>query len=144
MKVDRITSDPARMNGQLCIRDLRLTVRRVLEAVALYSDRAEVLREYPPSAALPRVRDGTVFDIQILNLAPSLLQPEGAGTTWSGHRVFVAVLIPEGSQKLAGGRRPPDCDDEAFDPGGVEGSAANPPTPPGSGDWSVRWSSTTG
>lgn len=44
---DRITSDPARLNGQLCVRDLRLTVRRVLEALALYPDREELLREYP-------------------------------------------------------------------------------------------------
>jgi len=45
--LDRITSDPKRMNGQPCIRDLRLTVRRVVEAVAIYPDRAEVKREYP-------------------------------------------------------------------------------------------------
>ena len=47
MSLDRITSDPARMNGQPCVRDLRLTVRRVLEALATYPDRAELLREYP-------------------------------------------------------------------------------------------------
>ncbi|MGD0654943.1 MAG: DUF433 domain-containing protein [Thermoguttaceae bacterium] len=47
MSFDRITSDPARMNGQPCIRDLRLTVRRVLEAVAAYPDREELRREYP-------------------------------------------------------------------------------------------------
>ncbi len=45
--LDRITSDPERLNGQPCVRDLRLTVRRVLEAMALYPDRAELLREYP-------------------------------------------------------------------------------------------------
>jgi uncharacterized protein (DUF433 family) len=45
--LDRITVDPARMNGQPCVRDLRLTVRRVLEALALYPDRAELRREYP-------------------------------------------------------------------------------------------------
>ncbi|MFI5381401.1 MAG: DUF433 domain-containing protein [Tepidisphaerales bacterium] len=44
---DRVTMDPGRMNGQPCIRDLRLTVRRVLEILALYSDRAELKREYP-------------------------------------------------------------------------------------------------
>jgi len=44
---DRITIDPTRMNGQPCIRGMRLTVRRVVEAVALYSDRAELKREYP-------------------------------------------------------------------------------------------------
>ena len=46
-RFDRITSDPRRMNGQPCIRNLRLTVRRVLEALATYPDRAELKREYP-------------------------------------------------------------------------------------------------
>ena len=44
---DRIVSDPAVLNGQLCIRGQRLTVRRVVEAVALYPDRAESSGEYP-------------------------------------------------------------------------------------------------
>ncbi|MBZ5513491.1 MAG: DUF433 domain-containing protein [Acidobacteriia bacterium] len=35
------------MNGEPCIRGLRLTVRRVLEALATYPDRAELKREYP-------------------------------------------------------------------------------------------------
>ncbi len=35
------------MNGQPCIRNLRLTVRRVIEAVALYPNREELQREYP-------------------------------------------------------------------------------------------------
>lgn len=43
----RITVNPAIMNGQPCIRGMRLTVRRVLEAVALYADRAELGAEYP-------------------------------------------------------------------------------------------------
>jgi uncharacterized protein (DUF433 family) len=47
MALDRITSNPARMNGQPCIRNLRLTVRRVVELVALYPDRKELRREYP-------------------------------------------------------------------------------------------------
>ena len=46
-KLDRITVDPAVMNGQPCIRKLRLTVRRVVEAVALYPDREELHTEYP-------------------------------------------------------------------------------------------------
>ncbi|HZV90079.1 MAG TPA: DUF433 domain-containing protein [Candidatus Binatus sp.] len=46
-KLNRITMDVARMNGEPRIRDLRLTVRRVLEALALYPDRAELKREYP-------------------------------------------------------------------------------------------------
>ncbi len=44
---DRITTDPARMNGEPCIRNLRLTVRRALQALATYPDRAELKREYP-------------------------------------------------------------------------------------------------
>jgi uncharacterized protein (DUF433 family) len=44
---DRITIDPAKMNGQPCVRGMRITVRRVLEALAAYPDRAEFRREYP-------------------------------------------------------------------------------------------------
>ena len=44
---DRITSDPAVLNGQPCIRGLRLTVRRVLEALATYPDRNELQVEFP-------------------------------------------------------------------------------------------------
>lgn len=44
---DRITVDPERMNGQPCIRDTRLTVKRVVQLVALYPDRAELKREFP-------------------------------------------------------------------------------------------------
>ena len=46
-KLDRITVDPEVMNGQPCIRGMRLTVRRVVDAVALYSDREELKKEYP-------------------------------------------------------------------------------------------------
>jgi uncharacterized protein (DUF433 family) len=46
-RLDRISIDVARMNGEPCIRDLRPTVRRVLEALAVYPDRAELKREYP-------------------------------------------------------------------------------------------------
>ena len=47
MPLDRITVDPARMDGQPCVRNLRLTVHRVLEAMATYPDREELRREYP-------------------------------------------------------------------------------------------------
>jgi uncharacterized protein (DUF433 family) len=47
MKIDRITSNPNRMNGQPCIRDLRLTVRRVIELLATYPDREELRQEFP-------------------------------------------------------------------------------------------------
>lgn len=47
MKIDRITSNPKRMNGQPCIRDLRLTVRRAIELLATYPDREELHQEFP-------------------------------------------------------------------------------------------------
>lgn len=47
MRFDRITISSDQLNGQPCVRGLRLTVRRVLELIALYPDRAELLREFP-------------------------------------------------------------------------------------------------
>ena len=44
---DRITFDPAVLNGQPCIRGMRLTVRRVLEALATCPDREQFQAEYP-------------------------------------------------------------------------------------------------
>jgi uncharacterized protein (DUF433 family) len=46
-RFDRVTWNPKQMNGQPCIRGMRLTVRRVVEAVAQYPDRADLLRNYP-------------------------------------------------------------------------------------------------
>lgn len=46
MTLERITVNPARINGQPTIRDLRLTVKRVVELVALYPDRKELFQEY--------------------------------------------------------------------------------------------------
>jgi uncharacterized protein (DUF433 family) len=47
MKLDRIIVNPKRMNGQPCIRNLRITVRRLIELLAIYSDRAELYQEFP-------------------------------------------------------------------------------------------------
>lgn len=44
---NRITCDPKKMNGQPCIRGLRITVQRVLEALATYQNREELLKDYP-------------------------------------------------------------------------------------------------
>ena len=44
---DRITRNPDQINGQPCIRGMRLTVRRVLEAMAMYPDRNKLFEEYP-------------------------------------------------------------------------------------------------
>lgn len=46
-RFDRITVNPEIMNGQPCVRSMRLTVRRVVEAVALYPDWKELQSEYP-------------------------------------------------------------------------------------------------
>jgi uncharacterized protein (DUF433 family) len=47
MRLDRITVNPAQMNGKPCIRGMRLTVRRLLQVLATYPDRQELFREYP-------------------------------------------------------------------------------------------------
>jgi uncharacterized protein (DUF433 family) len=46
-KLDRITINSEIMNGQPCIRGMRLTVRRVLESLSLYPDWDELHSEYP-------------------------------------------------------------------------------------------------
>ena len=46
-ELTRITRDPRVMGGKPCIRGMRLTVKRVLEALSTYPDRAELKREYP-------------------------------------------------------------------------------------------------
>ena len=45
--LDRITQESGLMNGQPCLRNLRMTVRRVVEVAALYLDRSERLVEFP-------------------------------------------------------------------------------------------------
>ena len=45
--LDRITINPNKMNGQPCIRDLRLTVWRVIELLQTYPDRSELHQEFP-------------------------------------------------------------------------------------------------
>ena len=44
---DRITRNPNQMKGQPCIRGMRLTVRRVVAAVAAHPERQELFRNYP-------------------------------------------------------------------------------------------------
>lgn len=64
-KLDRITINPNVMNGQPCIRGMRLTVRRVLQAIAIYPDRNEL------KAAYPELDDQDIF--QALEFAASNL-----------------------------------------------------------------------
>jgi len=47
LKTDRITSDPAIMNGKACIRSMRITVSLVLNLIANGMSKADVLAEYP-------------------------------------------------------------------------------------------------
>ncbi|HXT51412.1 MAG TPA: DUF433 domain-containing protein [Thermoanaerobaculia bacterium] len=44
---DRITIEPGKMDGQPCIRGLRLTVKRVLRILATHDSREEIRREFP-------------------------------------------------------------------------------------------------
>ena len=44
---DRITIEPDKMSGQPCVRGLRITVKRVLEILASYTDREELCADYP-------------------------------------------------------------------------------------------------
>lgn len=44
---DRITIDPEQMNGQPCIRGMRITVKRVLEALTVYPIWENLIAEYP-------------------------------------------------------------------------------------------------
>ena len=44
---DRIVIDPAVMNGQPCGKGTRLTVKRVLLALAQYPNREELRKDYP-------------------------------------------------------------------------------------------------
>lgn len=74
-RFDRISADPAVMNGQPTIRGMRLTVRRVVEAVALYPDRAELMREYPELDA-EDVRQA--LDFAACNLDDTVLALEAA------------------------------------------------------------------
>ena len=60
MRLNRITSNPKRMNGQPCIRDLRLTVRRVIELLATYPDQEELHQEFPELEA-EDIRQALIF-----------------------------------------------------------------------------------
>ena len=44
---NRITRNPEILNGQPCIRNLRISVKRVLEILAIYDEREELFNEYP-------------------------------------------------------------------------------------------------
>lgn len=74
-RFNRITIKPALVNGQPCIRGMRLTIKRVVEAVALYPNRDELFREYPELDA-EDVRQVLYF--AACNLDNSVIQFEAA------------------------------------------------------------------
>ncbi|MDQ2773365.1 MAG: DUF433 domain-containing protein [Acidobacteriota bacterium] len=43
----RITVEPGQCGGKPCIRGMRITVRRVLELIAIYPNRTDLFAEYP-------------------------------------------------------------------------------------------------
>ncbi len=74
-KFDRITWKPDQMNGQPCIRGMRVTVRRVVEAVALYTNREDLFRNYPELEA-EDVRQALAF--AAANLEDSAVETSAA------------------------------------------------------------------
>lgn len=73
---DRITLDPATMNGQPCIRGMRLTVRRVLEALGRFPNRADLRAEYPELDD-EDIRQALAFAAASLDDKTLLLRPAG-------------------------------------------------------------------
>jgi len=47
MKLDRIIVNPKRMNGQICIRNLRIIIRQLIKLLAIYSDHPELYQGLP-------------------------------------------------------------------------------------------------
>lgn len=70
-RFDRITVNPAIVSGQPCMRGMRLTVKRVLEAAALYPNRDELQRKYPELEAEDIQQD---LDFAACNLDDRMIQ----------------------------------------------------------------------
>jgi uncharacterized protein (DUF433 family) len=47
MTIDRITMEPGKMNGQPCIRGMRMTVSRVLLELSTYGTTEDLIAAYP-------------------------------------------------------------------------------------------------
>jgi len=74
-KLERITSNPEILNGQPIIRGMRLTVRRVVEAVALYPDWDDLRKEYPD---MEREDIRQALEFAALNLDHQIIPREAA------------------------------------------------------------------
>ena len=79
IQLDRIVSDPALMNGQPCLRGLRLSVRRVVEIAASYPDSTERAVEYPELED-EDIRQALHFAAQYLPDEIVLLVDQGMGS----------------------------------------------------------------
>jgi uncharacterized protein (DUF433 family) len=66
VRLNRITSNPKRMNGQPCMRNLRLTVRRVIGLLSTYSDQQELHQEFPELED-GDIRQALIFDSSYLD-----------------------------------------------------------------------------
>jgi len=76
---DRITVEPGKCGGKPCVRGMRITVRRVLELLATYPDRATLLAEYPflePEDLQQALRyaEATVDDDDTNHVRPALAE----------------------------------------------------------------------
>jgi len=95
-RFDRITWNPAQMHGQPCVRGMRLTVRRVAEAIAQYPNRDELFRNYPELEP---------EDIQqALAFAAANLEDSAAETDAAQLPMSVILVLDQGVPRDAAGR----------------------------------------
>ena len=76
-KLDRITFNSEVMNGQPCIRDMRLPVKRVLVALAVYPDWDDLMVEYP---GLEREDIRQALKLAVLSLDDKVIPLVAVGT----------------------------------------------------------------
>jgi uncharacterized protein (DUF433 family) len=118
MIFDRITSDPAVMSGQPCIRGTRVTVRRALEVAALYPDRVERQREFP------ELQDEDLR--QALLFAASQLRG-GSQTAGMTDEEFAAWMVAQGAQPMSPKRHSQLANSAGFGPDAAD--LIPPPAP---------------
>ena len=75
VRFDRITSIPTVLNGQPIIHGIRLSVRHVIEVLALYPNWDDLRREYP-EVEPEDIRE--VLEFAVRNLDESVQQLEAA------------------------------------------------------------------
>ena len=81
MTFDRITIEPGKMHGQPCLRGLRITVKQLLQALAVLGTREELLRQYPDLEA-EDIRQSLLYGAaMIADEEVALAKPFGAAIT---------------------------------------------------------------